>query len=78
MESNNDNNHRPETVGDDLARALRKIALLERRIEFLEGWNRWLAWALDCGLEPVAKAARMVRDHLWGIVNAVILRATNG
>lgn len=42
------------------------------------GWNRWLAWALDCGLEPVAKAARMVRDHLWGIVNAVILRATNG
>lgn len=42
------------------------------------GWNRWLAWALDCGLEPVARAARMVRDHLWGIVNAVILRATNG
>lgn len=33
----NNNNHRPEAIGDDLADALRKIAMLERRIEFLEG-----------------------------------------
>ncbi len=44
----------------------------------LAGWNRWLDWASDCDLEPVLKAARMVREHLWGIVNAIILRATNG
>jgi len=44
----------------------------------LAGWHRWLDWASGCGLEPVLKAARMIRDHLWGIVNAIILRATNG
>lgn len=44
----------------------------------LAGWHRWLEWASGCGLEPVLKAARMIREHLWGIVNAIILRATNG
>ena len=41
-------------------------------------WNRWLDWASRCRLDPVVKAARMVREHLWGIVNAVISGATNG
>ena len=44
----------------------------------LAGWNRWLDWASGCGLEPVVKTSRMIREHLWGIVNAIILRATNG
>ncbi len=44
----------------------------------LAGWHRWLDWASDCGLEPVLKTARMIREQLWGIVNAIILRATNG
>ena len=44
----------------------------------LAGWHRWLEWASGCGLEPVLKTARMIREHLWGIVNAIILRATNG
>ena len=42
------------------------------------GWNRWLDWASRCRLDPVVKAARMVREHLWGIVNAAISGATNG
>ena len=46
--------------------------------ETLAGWHRWLEWASGCGPEPVLKAARMIREHLWGIVNAIILRATNG
>ena len=41
-------------------------------------WLRWLQWASACGLAPVKKAAAMVRTHLWGIVNAVVLNATNG
>ena len=41
-------------------------------------WLRWLQWASASGLEPVEKAAAMVRTHLWGIVNAVVLDATNG
>ena len=44
----------------------------------LAGWHRWLEWASGCGLDPVLKAARMIQKHLWGIVNAIILRATNG
>ena len=43
-----------------------------------KAWKRWLAWALRCRLEPVQAAARMVRAHLWGIVNAAVLRASNG
>jgi transposase len=46
------------------------------------GWARkaWLAWAAlasRSGLEPMVRAARMVRKHLEGILNAVVLRATN-
>ena len=44
----------------------------------IAGWNPWLDWASRCRLDPVLKAARMVREHLWGIVNAVISGATNG
>ena len=44
----------------------------------LAGWHRWLEWASGCGLAPVLKVARMIREHLWGIVNAIVLRATNG
>ena len=48
------------------------------RIWATKAWKRWLAWALRCRLEPVQAAARLVRDHLWGIVNAAVLRASNG
>lgn len=46
------------------------------------GWARkaWLSWAAlaSCSkLEPMVRAARMVRKHLEGILNAVMLRATN-
>jgi transposase len=40
-------------------------------------WSRWIGWAMRCRLEPMKKAAHTVRDHLWGIVNAVVLKATN-
>ena len=42
------------------------------------GWQRWLDEAAGCGLAPVVRVANMVRTHLWGILNAVVLRATNG
>ena len=44
----------------------------------LAGWHHWLESASGSGLEPVLKVSRMIRRHLWGIVNAIILRATNG
>jgi transposase len=40
-------------------------------------WNDWIGWAMRSGLEPMAKAAQTVGDHLWGIINAVVLGVTN-
>lgn len=40
-------------------------------------WERWLGWASRCRLTPMVRVGRMVRKHLDGIVNAVVLRATN-
>lgn len=42
-----------------------------------KAWKRWLGWAFRSRLAPMRKAARTVRDHLWGILNAVELKATN-
>ncbi|HSH28748.1 MAG TPA: ISL3 family transposase [Thiohalobacter sp.] len=43
-----------------------------------KGWQRWLGWAVRSRLEPVIKVARTIKDHLWGIINAVVLKADNG
>ena len=41
------------------------------------GWKAWLALASRSRLKPMVKAARMVRKHLEGILNAVVLGTTN-
>jgi transposase len=40
-------------------------------------WATWIGKAMRSRLEPVKRVARMIRDHLWGIVNAMNLRTTN-
>jgi len=40
-------------------------------------WMKWYGWAIRSRLEPVKRVARMVKRHLEGIVNAVVLKATN-
>ena len=40
-------------------------------------WKAWIAKAMRSRLEPIKKVARMIRDHLWGIVNAMVLKITN-
>lgn len=42
-----------------------------------KAWQAWISWALRSRLEPVKRVARMIRDHLEGIINAIVLRATN-
>ena len=42
-----------------------------------KAWKSWIGWAQRSQLEPMRKAARTVRDHLWGIVNAIVLGVTN-
>jgi transposase len=42
-----------------------------------KAWKKWLGWALRSRLEPMRKKARMIREHLWGILNAVVTGTTN-
>ena len=42
-----------------------------------KAWKRWIGWAMRSQLEPMKHAARTIRDHLWGIVNAIVLHVTN-
>jgi len=42
-----------------------------------KAWSRWYGWAIRSRLEPVKAVARMVKRHQAGIVNAVVLKATN-
>ena len=43
-----------------------------------KGWERWLSWAARCRLEPMKAAAKTIRNHLWGIINAIVLKVSNG
>ncbi len=43
----------------------------------LRGWKQWIGWSVRSRLEPMKRAAHTVRDHLWGIINAVVHNATN-
>lgn len=40
-------------------------------------WKKWLSWAMRCRLAPMRNAALLVKKHLWGILNAVVLGVTN-
>ncbi len=61
--------------------ALKETAMciwrLVQRGRALKEWTAWLSKAMRSRLEPVKKVARMIRKHLWGIVNAMALRTTN-
>lgn len=43
-----------------------------------KAWERWYNGAIRSRLEPIKKAARMIKRHLWGIINAVVTGTTNG
>jgi transposase len=40
-------------------------------------WKHWLGWAQRSRLEPIKKVATTIKNHLWGIINAVVLNRTN-
>lgn len=43
-----------------------------------KAWLAWYGWALRSRLEPIKKAARKIKSHLWGISNAVVLGVHSG
>lgn len=61
--------------------ALKELAMTlwdyVRRGWAVRAWRGWLAWAQRCRLEPMVRVARTIRDHLWGIINAIVLKVTN-
>lgn len=40
-------------------------------------WRHLLSWIARCRLEPVQRVGRMIKTHLWGILNAIIARVSN-
>ena len=62
--------------------AIRELAMslwdYKSRAWAIKAWKRWLSWAQRCRLEPIKKVARMIKEHLWGIINAIVLKANNG
>jgi transposase len=42
-----------------------------------KAWTRLLDWMARSRLPPMLKVSKMLRRHLWGIVNAIVLKATN-
>ena len=47
------------------------------RIWAEKGWRHLLGWIDRCRLKPVMKVGKMVKGHLWGIINAIVASATN-
>ncbi len=40
-------------------------------------WHHLLGWICRCRLDPVKKVGRMVKNYLWGIINAIIAKVSN-
>ena len=40
--------------------------------------KQWLSWAMRCRLAPMKRVAQTIKKHLWGILNAIVLKVSNG
>jgi len=43
----------------------------------MRGWMKWYSRAIRSRLSPIKSVAKMVKTHLYGIINAVVLKADN-
>lgn len=41
-------------------------------------WLALLGWATRSRLDPIKKVGRTIKKHLWGIINAIVLKQSNG
>ena len=73
---------RESTLKTARAWAIKELAMslwgYSSRTWAMKAWKQWLAWAVRSRLEPVKKVAKTIKAHLWGILNAVVLKADNG
>lgn len=49
----------------------------QHRTWALKGWKRLINWMVRSRLAPMKKVAATLKNHLWGIINAVVLKADN-
>ena len=42
-----------------------------------KAWKSLCGWISRCRLEPVIKIGRTIRRYLWGILNAIVMKANN-
>jgi transposase len=72
---------KPENIDPDLWEGtftlLKEMVLKTARAWAKKAWTKWLAWAGRSQLEPMKKVACMIRKHLQGIINAIVLGANN-
>lgn len=43
-----------------------------------KGWRRWLSWTVRSRLAAVKEVAKTIKEHLWEILNAVVVKVDNG
>ena len=43
-----------------------------------KGWEQWYSWAVRSRLAPIKEVAKTIKEHLWGILNAIVLKVSNG
>jgi transposase len=43
-----------------------------------KGWEQWLSRAVRSRLGPIKEVARTIQEHLWDILNTVVLKVSNG
>ncbi len=43
-----------------------------------KGWEQWLSRVVRSRLKPIKEVTKTIREHLWGILNAIVLKVTNG
>jgi len=42
-----------------------------------KAWFYLLGWISRCRLDPVKKVGRMIKNYLWGIINAIMFKTSN-
>lgn len=42
-----------------------------------KAWKKWFGWAIRSRLAPIRASARMIKEHLEGILNAIVHGVTN-
>lgn len=75
-----------EAIQDRALKTARAWAIKEAAMELWsftdrtmaeKAWKSWYGWAIRSRLEPIKRVAKMIRRHLRGIINAILLGVTN-